>query len=252
MKATIQHQNKNYVVDFSKPLDISMPLSSNENATRAWYQNPLTIEPVVMGEWIGSVKKGSSVNFNNIFFNPHAHGTHTECVGHISLENESINQQLKQFMFFAEVVTIAPSIVGDDKVILKESLIKKFNNENKVEALIIRTEPNTDGKLNHNYSNTNPSYINVEAIEYLNSLNIQHLLLDLPSVDREQDGGELAAHKAFWQYPHNTQLQKTITEMIFVNNSIADGMYLLNIQIAPFENDASPSKPILYALYEKL
>ena len=250
MIATIQHQLKNYKVDFSKPLDISMPLSNTENATRAWYQNTLTIEPVVMDEWVGSVNKGASVNFNNIFFNPHAHGTHTECVGHISYENQSINQHLKQFMFFAELITVTPSIIGDDKVIVKQSLIDKFSNDNAVEACVIRTFPNSDIKLHHNYSNTNPTYINVDAIEYLNSKNIQHLLLDLPSVDREQDGGALAAHKAFWCYPNNIQFQKTITEMIYVNNNIVDGLYLLNIQIAPFENDASPSKPILYSLAE--
>jgi arylformamidase len=36
--------------------------------------------------------------------------------------------------------------------------------------------------------------------------------------------------------------------MIYVPNSIFDGTYLLNIQIASFENDASPSKPVLYML----
>jgi hypothetical protein len=29
---------------------------------------------------------------------------------------------------------------------------------------------------------------------------------------------------------------------------VKDGAYLLNLQIASFENDASPSKPILYAV----
>jgi len=33
-----------------------------------------------------------------------------------------------------------------------------------------------------------------------------------------------------------------------VNNSIKDGLYLLNLQIASFEIDVSPSKPVLYAL----
>jgi len=33
---------------------------------------------------------------------------------------------------------------------------------------------------------------------------------------------------------------------VYVPNSIEDGIYLLNLQIASFENDASPSKPVLY------
>jgi hypothetical protein len=36
--------------------------------------------------------------------------------------------------------------------------------------------------------------------------------------------------------------------MIFVDNEVKDGSYLLNLQIASFENDASPSKPILFEI----
>jgi len=96
------------------------------------------------------------------------------------------------------------------------------------------------------YSNTNPPYITAEAMQYLNNIGVEHLLFDMPSVDKEVDGGTLAAHHIFWQYPQNTQLQKTITEMIYVPNDVFDGTYILNIQIASFENDASPSKPVLY------
>ena len=71
----------------------------------------------------------------------------------------------------------------------------------------------------------------------------------MPSIDREMDEGKLEAHHAFWDYPNRTQSQKTITEMIYVPNEVIDGTYILNLQIAPFENDASPSKPIIYQVY---
>ena len=45
-----------------------------------------------------------------------------------------------------------------------------------------------------------------------------------------------------------TNLNRTITELIYVPEEVTDRQYLLNLQIAPFENDASPSKPILYAI----
>ncbi|MGI0056090.1 MAG: hypothetical protein ACREAK_01815, partial [Nitrosarchaeum sp.] len=70
----------------------------------------------------------------------------------------------------------------------------------------------------------------------------------------EHDEGKLLAHKAFWNVKDVTVLNAdarmdcTITEMIFVKDEILDGSYILNIQIASFENDASPSKPILYAI----
>ncbi len=78
---------------------------------------------------------------------------------------------------------------------------------------------------------------------------IKHLLIDQPSVDKEEDGGALAAHKAFWNIPKNPELHATITELIFVPDEVEDGLYLLNLQVAPMENDAAPSRPVLFQLF---
>jgi len=113
---------------------------------------------------------------------------------------------------------------------------------------VIRTMPNTTDKKSRQYSNTNWAYLTEEAAEYLKTKNIQHLLIDLPSVDKEKDNGALLAHKAFWDYNGTLRKEATITEFIYVPNKISDGSYILNLQIAPFENDASPSKPVLYKI----
>jgi hypothetical protein len=83
---------------------------------------------------------------------------------------------------------------------------------------------------------------------FLRKLGVKHLLIDLPSVDREKDEGELKAHKAFWDVDGTIRMDATITEMIYVPHRIEDGRYLLNLQIAPLENDATPSKPVLYKI----
>ena len=85
-------------------------------------------------------------------------------------------------------------------------------------------------------------------MEYMVDIGVKHLLIDLPSVDKEDDGGALVGHKIFWKYPENTRKKCTITELIYVSNSIKDGLYLLNLQFVPFENDASPSRPIIFNL----
>jgi hypothetical protein len=72
----------------------------------------------------------------------------------------------------------------------------------------------------------------------------------MPSVDRESDEGKLAFHHAFWNVPENPN-DKTITELIYVNDEITDGLYILEMQMAPFENDASPSRPVLYKIQKK-
>ncbi len=246
MIATVLHKGKEFRVDFFKPIDISMPMHSGEDCASAWYVKPMQIEPVRMGDWVGDVNQGGSVNFRAIKFNPHGNGTHTECVGHISKEFVTINKCLTRFLFLAEVITILPEeLENGDRVISKKGIEACLNGA-KPEAVIIRTLGNSPAKLKMQYTGTNPVYMTKEAILFLNSIGVDHLLLDTPSVDKEVDGGKLAAHHAFWQYPNDTQFQKTITELIYVPNEVDDGMYLLNIQIASFENDASPSKPVLY------
>lgn len=248
MIANIFHKGNEFQVDLSKPIDISMPLTTNADCPSAWYVKPMSLEPVKNGDWIGDVSKGGSVNFRNVLFNPHGNGTHTECVGHISKEFITINQCLKQFFFLAELITIKPEQLSNgDQVISKKQIESALSYDN-AEALIIRTLENTNEKLHKQYSNSNPAYISEEAMAFLNETKIEHLLFDTPSVDKEVDGGVLAAHHMFWQYPHNTQFQKTITELIYVPNEIKDGTYFLNIQIASFENDASPSKPVLFKI----
>jgi kynurenine formamidase len=235
---------KNNTINWNNPIDISIPLRASKDNLSAWYVDPPKFEPVIMGDWIGDVNKGGSVNFKNIFFNPHGHGTHTECVGHISAENYTINQCLKTFLFSCRLITV--DVINNE--IKKDSILNALKGFELTEALVVRTMPNSSEKLNRHYSNTNPPYFEPDALKWMADNEILHLLTDLPSVDPEQDEGRLSAHKAFWQYPDNTRLNATITELIYVPNEIKDGEYLLNIQIAPFENDASPSKPILYSI----
>lgn len=249
MIATIQYNSKKYQIDLSQSLDISIPMRASKDNVNAWYVDPPIIEPVKDGEWIATVKDGACINFNNIFFNPHAHGTHTECVGHITEKVHSINQNLKQFFFLAEVITVAPEKLKGDFVISKKQIQFALGNK-KRDAVVIRTIPNMRDKLSMQYSNTNPTYLLEEAAIYLKEKGVNHLLIDLPSVDKEKDECELLAHNAFWNTSGKLRMEATITEFIFVPNTVDDGTYFLNLQIAPFENDASPSKPVLYKIME--
>lgn len=249
MIATIKFKSKKLKIDLSQPIDISMPLRASKKNVNAWYVDPPTIEPVKDGDWIAAVKEGACINFNTITFNPHAHGTHTECVGHISEKGHSVNELLKQFFFYAEVITVAPEKLNGDMVISKKQLQFAIGNK-KRQAIILRTIPNTNEKLSAQYSNTNPPYLLEDAAIYLKEKGVKHLLADLPSIDKEKDDCLLLAHNAFWNTNGKLRLDATITELIYVPNHVEDGAYILNLQIAPFENDASPSKPILYGIIE--
>ncbi len=227
-----------------------MPLRGDANNVNAWYVEPPQIEPHRDGDYIGKVSEGGSTNFNNIFFNPHAHGTHTECVGHITEDFHSVNRNWSRFFFLAEVITIAPEKYQDDFVVSRKQLEYALGRR-KTEAVVIRTIPNTIKKLSKQYGHTNPPYLLEQTAAFLADLGVQHLLIDLPSVDKEKDAGALLAHKAFWNFEGEIRTNATITEFIFVPNTIPDGSYFLNLQLAPFENDAAPSRPVLYKILEE-
>ncbi len=249
MKITFQKKGKNFAADLAHPLDISIPIRNGFENPNCFWAPPVEFSPVVAGDFVGSTEQGGVVNFFNIKINPHGNGTHTECVGHISKEKFTIRECLLEFHFLAKLVSIFPQKMDDgDRVILKNQ-IEEILQSGEVEALIIRTLPNENLKKRVNYSGSNPPFLHHEAVEFLVDCGVEHLLLDLPSVDREEDGGQLLAHRAFWKYP-SEKIRKncTITEMIFVPNEIPDGFYLLNLQTASFDLDASPSKPVLFPL----
>lgn len=252
MLGHIEYKERQYTIDFSKPLDISIPLREGFENVNCFYAPLVEIMPVKAGDFIGDTTKGGVVNFKNVRLNPHGNGTHTECVGHISTEPFILDQCMKQYFFKAHLLSVYPTkIENGDRVITLNTLRAFLGDVSEKElgnAFIIRTLPNDGHKLDMQHSGTNPPYIDHLAMKYLVDLGIEHFLIDLPSVDREQDEGKLLAHKAFWQYPYDTREHCTITELIYVPDHIKDGDYFLNVQITSLQMDASPSKPVLFEI----
>jgi kynurenine formamidase len=296
MKLTLEKDGRRYSFQTEKGKDLSIVLSPN--GPRAWYVEPMRIEPVRTEQFLGSVAEGGAVNFRDVYFNPHGHGTHTENVGHIIDTEVPVVKSVGSSHYMAKLITVeltkqdgmqdsskdvsqdgeqdsSKDVSQDaeqdstkdvsqdamqdstkdvsqdasqgDWVVNEESLMGMDLN---VEALIIRTKPNDHSKVQKQYSGTNFPYLTLRAMQRIVDAGVQHLLIDLPSVDREEDGGALAAHHLFWNVPAEPNFQKTITELIYVPNEISDGNYILNLQVSNFANDAAPSRPMLFDLME--
>lgn len=243
---------KNEFIESQHGEDLSLTLTNKANNPRAWYVDLPKFEPVRANGFLGSVAEGGNVNFRDIFFNPHGHGTHTECYGHISKEWVSVNDAFSDFWMKAQLISIEPETYFNEtykETDLRISLeqFKKYNLSS-IKALIVRTLPNDSEKKSKNYSATNPPYFEAAIADYLVEMGVEHFLVDLPSVDREIDGGILDFHHRFWQYPKSPRKSATISELIYVSNEIPDGVFMMNLQVSPFDNDAAPSRPVIYPI----
>ena len=262
------------MIDFDNlinPIDISIPLQFNGPQPNAYGVEPASSRPCEAGEMVGDTRRGGSINFEHYTFIPHCNGTHTECVGHITHERISVRDCLTDVIIPAVLVSVELELAGggDESYIEFDShdlLITRASIEAKLEALtyvratdtdalIVRTLPNDDSKLTREYGGIIPPFFSTEAMEYIVRSGFKHLLVDMPSIDRIFDGGKLSNHRIFWNVEPgsfetntDTRINNTITELIYVPNEVADGEYLLNLQIAPFASDASPSRPILFRL----
>lgn len=244
---TIEWQGQVFRIDWDKGHSLALPLRHGPNNPNAWYVNDPSFRPVESNGFIGQVAAGGSVNFYDVAFNPHGNGSHTECVGHISTEHHFLSDCPIQPIAICQVLSVEPITKDADLVITQDDVLPKL--EADIQAIAIRTLPNDKSKTTRHYSNSNPAYFEAELLGKLAGNNIQHFLTDLPSVDREEDEGRLAAHHAWWRYPDQPRLSATITEMIFIPDEVKDGIYLLNLMHPRFALDAAPSQPMLYPLH---
>lgn len=235
------------VAGLNEGRDLSFPLRPGTHNPTAWYCGPVIMEPVISDAFTGSVSMGGSVNFRNITFNPHGHGTHTESYGHISTDIYPVNNALHNFFFPAILLHITPRETEQGKIICWEDIRNAWAPfPDGAEALILACQSEEKNLANKNYSNTDPPYLEALAAEKIREKGIRHLLLDLPSVDREVDGGALLAHRKFWNFPEHPEPQATITELIQIPHGTPDGPYLLLLMLPNIENDAAPSRPVIY------
>jgi arylformamidase len=250
--------------------DISIPLEFNAAQPRFFGAPPAAEATVTAGTFVGDVRRGGSCNCATYTLTPHCNGTHTECVGHVTSERVDVRQEAREHFSAALLVSVEtaasdataetsdPAPRPGDRLITRAALAAATASHDLAQyrALVVRTKPNPPSKRHRNYDDGElPPYFTAEAMRWIAQCDVRTLVVDLPSVDRANDAGRLNTHRIFWGLSPgaNSAAQAarrgaTITELAFIDDSIVDGAYLLNLQVAPFVTDAAPSRPILFPL----
>ncbi len=270
MNFTLEINNIKYHSDLSLGKSIAIDLLPNDEQPNHFGAPACTSKTLEMGSYIGDTKRGGSCNANVLTMIPHCNGTHTESVSHIIDELIPVYQCIENELFPSVLISIKPvspkkttdsyiPFMDQSNLVITQAQLEErlsgFSDE-QLQGLVIRTLENDASKKNRIYNNKNyPPYFTNNAMRYLVERKIKHLMVDFPSVDKMYDDGKLSNHRLFWnieeeQRKKNTAstLNKTITEMAYINNDIKDGFYLCNLQCPKIKTDAVPSAPVLYPL----
>jgi len=266
MKATLHYAEGDVRVDFSRGIDLSTRIDFYGPQPNAFGIPRARSAPFKAGSFVGDTRRGGSVNCETFVLNPHGNGTHTECVGHIVDERVSVSSLLAQTILRATLISVYPEPIGtshetysaphlpEDIVITARAIQNAIGDRSPVDALILRTLPNPVSKRVQHFSGHNPPFFSDEAMRLIAGFDIQHLLVDFPSVDREEDGGMLPNHHVFWGVELGSRVApvdlaaKTITEMAFIPDELEDGAGVLTIQVPDLALDAAPSRPRFFRI----
>jgi arylformamidase len=236
--------------------DISIPLDPHGPQPNAYGVPDAAASPYSGEGFSLDTRVGGSCNCETIEFTPHCNGTHTESLGHITTERFPLTAVELPLFLLCSVISVTPrgrEIIADIIQQATANLASDFR-----EALVVRTFPNDAAKRTRRWEDATTPYFTPEAMALIRAKGVQHLLVDLPSLDPLNDEGRLAAHRVFWDVPPGSKeipdderaRNRTVTEMVFVPDDVPDGRYLLTIQVPRLVSDAVPSRPILFYLDE--
>jgi kynurenine formamidase len=266
VKATVDVFGGPHRADLAAGYDISLPVVFDGDSSRAFHLPAAAREAVQIGTFVGSVEQGGSVNCEILHLAPHGNGTHTECVGHVVSDGVNVTDVAPTAVLPAVLISVVPVRLGDtaegyggkheadDAVITKDALVAAHPDTARAgEALVVRVRGGAPAGAS--FTGTNPPYFTRDAMMWLVDNGVGHLLTDLPSIDREDDGGLLANHRRLWGLSRgqvslegSPPSPRTVTELCRVADEVTDGRYLLSLHVAPLESDAAPSRPVLYPL----
>lgn len=263
---------RRWQADLAAPLDLAIRLQFPGPQPRFFATEPARAAPLRAGSFSGSVADGASCNCNELSLAPHCHGTHTECVGHVTDNAVAVAALTPVPPALAALVSVQAEPLGSpgatpagvhapgDRVVTRAALAAAASrwNRDPWTALVVRTRPNDPDKRYRQYAGPCPApYFTTDAMHWIVERGVTSLVVDLPSLDRADDGGALAAHRVYWGLPPGGRNageahrgRALVTELAYVPDDVPDGLYLLALHVPAFDSDAAPSRPVLYPVRE--
>ena len=217
------------------------------------------------------VEDGASVNCDGLHLHPHGDGCHAESVAHV-LPADDARALAGRAMLAAtppllcglllDVATEPLGATGEryaglhdaaDRVLARRALERAWQDARAValdlpvEALLLRVyrPPLAES---FDFSGSAAPYPTAEALDLLVGLGARWLIVDLPSIDREDDGGSTPNHRRWWGLDggdghalDGPPALRGIVELARFPAALPAGPVAVALGLAPIESDAVPA-----------
>jgi arylformamidase len=271
LRFLVEIGHRRYEIRYQEAIALAEVCRFDTLAPNPFQISPPRAIPKQFANFVGDTAKGGSCNVAEVTIVPHCHGTHTESVSHVCDDLFSPADCVGPEPLLAVVLSVSgvpcesvservpPQAVSSDMIITAAEVQRAMDclpqPPASPAALILRCSSALPGNEPSASTQSPAIYLSMDAMTWIRQREFQHLLVNLPSIDRADDGGALACHRIFWDLPANghdvggsTRRKCTITELLRIPDEAAVGFYLLLIQIPAWHLDAAPSRPLLLPL----
>lgn len=248
-------------VDFGRAVPLALALDFDRPHPRHFGAPPAGSEPFRVGSFEGDVGRGASCNCRRVTLIPHCNGTHTESASHLTLQQRPLHDLLPVAPLPALLLSVSPvqaaatdedslpAPQAGDRLITRAAVVAAWARRGDADAVALLLHTGT------RWDDPAPPFLSRQLMQELVDRGIEHLVTDLPSVDRLADEGRLTAHRIFFGLPAGstdlaaaTRPGATITELAHFPQELPDGACAVQLQVPAWSGDAVPSRPLYLPL----
>jgi kynurenine formamidase len=258
-------------IDLGAPVSLARAVRFDGGGPRHFGAPAARARPYTAPGFTGEVRRGASCNCATIELTPHCNGTHTESVAHLVDEPLDVCDLAPLGLMPALVVSLDPQAASatdedsdpppqpGDRLLTRAALraawpaLLPFAPR----ALVLRARRGADAGVDDDPGNdpAGAPYLSRQLVADLVDRGIEHLVVELPSIDRAHDEGRLCGHRLFFGLPPgSTRLAEatrrgcTVTEYASIPAALADGPCALQLTLPRLAGDAVPSRPLAFRL----
>jgi len=214
-------------------------------------------------QFIGDVDKGGSCNVDIITYVPH-NVTHAETSSHVTRYGENavtLNKIPAEYLTGIALLIDLSDLPDEPGSLISRQHIESKLEQNNLPITMLAVKTGASGlPADYDFSGKNYMAVTPEAAAAVHDYSpgdsrIDCLLLDLPSIDPEEDEGKLSAHRAIFGLPETghdmTDAEMRLLVELADFSALEEGYYYVVITLPRFETNAAAAGIVFRTLVER-